>query len=86
MSDSGSDLASNISDPAVKRYKNIAKINQILQVCVTISVASKDHFTDLTFSQQFFGKSALIILGSRVILPQTFDRNGELRVNRWVSA
>ncbi|KAF2744141.1 hypothetical protein M011DRAFT_409355 [Sporormia fimetaria CBS 119925] len=33
--------------------------------------------------QNFFTKSALTIVSSRVTLPQAFNRNGELRYNRW---
>ncbi|KAF2830902.1 autophagy-related protein 13 [Ophiobolus disseminans] len=33
--------------------------------------------------QNFFTKSALSIVSSRVILPQSFNKNGDLRQNKW---
>ncbi|KAF1912676.1 autophagy-related protein 13 [Ampelomyces quisqualis] len=33
--------------------------------------------------QNFFTKAALSIVSSRVILPQSFNKNGELRQNKW---
>lgn len=38
----------------------------------------------LTTAQNFFTKSALSIVSSRVILPPSFNKNGDIRQNKWV--
>lgn len=46
-------------------------------------VDQRDYQRTNQIIQQFFIKSALTIISSRVMLPQSFNRNEELRQNKW---
>lgn len=68
--------------------RDYQRTNQIIQVrfyyCPKKLMPSDPTKNTNTLLQQFFIKSALTIISSRVMLPQSFNRNGELRQNKWV--
>lgn len=61
--------------------RHIQKVNQVIQVrsfCWYIESMGTDT------GQNFFTKAALTIISSRTILPQSINKAGELKLNKWV--
>lgn len=52
--------------------------------CFLYPVGMLEMYADAG-SQNFHTKAALMICSSRAQLPQAYNKNGELRQNRWVS-
>lgn len=66
---------------------SMAKLNQVIQVCYhgAVQIWRKRVWSN-SWSQNYFTKSALTILDSRVSLPQAYSKDSTVkRVNKWVS-
>lgn len=59
----------------------VKKMDQILQV----DLPSPEPGVGLTLAQNYFLKAALLILQSRIPLPVVISKDGNKRVNKWVS-
>lgn len=70
-------------EPASESRGQYHKVNQVIQVLIFSSHPWLDAYS---LQQNFFTKSALAIVSSRVTLPPAYNKDGKMKHNKWVCA
>lgn len=70
-------------EPSSESRGQYHKVNQVIQVPIFFSHHDWSH---THFHQNFFTKSALAVISSRVSLPPAYNKDGKMKHNKWVCA
>jgi autophagy-related protein 13 len=81
--DGDGEMVTRVEQMSETEQRNYQKVNQVIQVRIVIHAFQGTSSANYC-PQNFFTKAALTIVSSRVMLPQSFTKSGDLRQNKWV--